>query len=172
MEEQGRGQMTLKEAVERSQGHIKQLEPVFGKRVGDWFSELLEKKIPVLIYCSVRTPEEQEELYKKGRTSPGSKVTNARGIPAQSLHIGGHAIDFVPLARTPTGQFVASWDDDQTYAICQKIAEKYNLRHLEWETPHLEDGTISGWRELVSPQKQEVKNKKISLVSKRPWSSR
>jgi len=168
--------MTLKEAVERSQGHIAKLEPTFGKRVGDWFSELLEKKIPVLIYCSVRTPEEQEELYRKGRTSPGPKVTNARGIPPQSLHIdqgkGGHAIDFVPLARTPTGQFVASWDDDQTYAICQKIAEKYNLRHLEWETPHLEDGTISGWRELASPQKQEVKKEKISLVNRKPWSSR
>jgi peptidoglycan L-alanyl-D-glutamate endopeptidase CwlK len=164
--------MTLKDAVERSQGHIAKLEPTFGKRVGDWFSELLEKKIPVLIYCSVRTPQEQEELYAKGRTAPGPKVTNARGIPAQSLHIGGHAIDFVPLARTPTGQFVASWDDDQTYAICQKIAEKYNLRHLEWETPHLEDGTISGWRELVSPQKQELKKEKISLVNRKPWSSR
>ena len=114
--------MTLKEAVERSQGHIKQLEPNFGKRVADWFAELLEKKIPILIYCSVRTQDEQEELYKKGRSTPGPKVTNARGYPAQSLHIGGHAIDFVPLARTPTGQFVASWDDDQTYAICQKIA--------------------------------------------------
>ena len=81
-------------------------------------------------------------------------------------------MDFVPLARTPTGDFVALWDDDKTYAICQKIAEKYNLRHLEWETPHLEDGTISGWRELISPQKQEVKKSNKSLVSKRPWSSR
>jgi hypothetical protein len=36
----------------------------------------------------------------------------------------------------------------------------------------LEDGTISGWRELVSPQKQDVKIKKISLVNKKPWSSR
>jgi hypothetical protein len=79
--------MTLKDAVERSQGHIKQLESNFGKRVGDWFSELLEKKIPVLIYCSVRTPDEQEELYSRGRSTPGPKVTNARGIPPQSLHI-------------------------------------------------------------------------------------
>jgi peptidoglycan L-alanyl-D-glutamate endopeptidase CwlK len=164
--------MTLKDAVERSRGHIERLEASFGVRVAKWYSELLDKKIPALIYCSIRTPEEQEELYAQGRTKPGAKVTNARGIPAQSLHIGGHAVDFVPLARTPTGDFVASWDDDKTYAICQKIAEKYNLRHLEWETPHLEDGTISGWRELVSPQKQDVKKSNKSLVSKRPWSSR
>ena len=168
--------MTIREAVERSRGHIEKCEPSFGKRVGAWYSELMSKKIPVLIYCSTRTPQEQEELYSRGRTKSGVKVTNARGIPPQSLHIdlgkGSHAIDYVPLARTPSGNLLASWDDDQTYSICQKIAGKHQLRHLDWEQPHLEDATISGWRELVSPQKQQVNNQKVSLVSKRPWSSR
>jgi len=168
--------MTIREAVERSRSHIEKCEPSFGKRIASWYSELMSKKIPVLIYCSIRTPQEQEELYAQGRTKAGRKVTNARGIPPQSLHIGlgkgSHAIDYVPLARTPSGDFVASWEDDQTYSICQKIAEKYQLRHLDWEQPHLEDATISGWRELVSPQKQQVNNQKVSLVSKRPWSSR
>jgi hypothetical protein len=168
--------MTIREAVERSRGHIEKCEPSFGKRVGAWYSELMSKKIPVLIYCSVRTPQEQEELYAQGRTKAGRKVTNARGIPPQSLHIdlgkGSHAIDYVPLARSPSGNLLASWDDDQTYSICQKIAGKHQLRHLDWEQPHLEDATISGWRELVSPQKQQVNNQKVSLVSKRPWSSR
>jgi len=168
--------MTIREAVERSRGHIEKCEPSFGKRVASWYSELMSKKIPVLIYCSTRTPQEQEELYAQGRTKVGRKVTNARGMPPQSLHIdlgkGSHAIDYVPLARTPSGDFVASWDDDQTYSICQKIAQKHQLRHLDWEQPHLEDSTISGWRELVSPQKQQVNNQKVSLVSKRPWSSR
>jgi len=168
--------MTIREAVERSRSHIEKCEPSFGKRVAAWYSELMSKKIPVLIYCSVRTPQEQEELYAQGRTKAGRKVTNARGTPPQSLHIdqgkGAHAIDYVPLSRTPTGNLLASWDDDQTYSICQKIAQKHQLRHLEWEQPHLEDATISGWRELVSPQKQQVNNQKVSLVSKRPWSSR
>jgi hypothetical protein len=168
--------MTMREAVERSRGHIEKCEPTFGARVGRWYGELMSKKIPVLIYCSVRTPEEQEELYSRGRTKPGVKVTNARGIPPQSLHIdlgkGSHAIDYVPLARTPSGDFVASWDDDQGYSITRKIAEKHGLRGLDWEQPHLEDSNISGWRELVTPQKQVVNNKKISLVNKRPWSSR
>jgi hypothetical protein len=168
--------VTIREAVERSRGHIEKCEPSFGKRVAAWYSELMSKKIPVLIYCSVRTPQEQEELYSRGRTKAGVKVTNARGIPPQSLHIdlgkGAHAIDYVPLSRTPTGNLLASWDDDQTYSICQKIAQKHQLRHLDWEQPHLEDATISGWRELVSPQKQQVNNQKVSLVSKRPWSSR
>ena len=168
--------MTNKQAIDLSLGHIARCEPNFGKRVGDWYSELTAKKIPILIYCSARTAKEQEELYAQGRTKKGLKVTNARGIPPQSLHIdqgkGSYAIDYVPLARTPSGDLVASWEDDQTYSICQKIAEKHKLRHLEWEQPHLEDANISGWRELVSPQKQEVNNQKVSLVSKRPWSSR
>jgi len=168
--------MTIREAVERSRSHIEKCEPSFGKRVASWYSELMSKKIPVLIYCSTRTPQEQEELYAQGRTKAGRKVTNARGIPPQSLHIdlgkGAHAIDYVPLSRSPSGDLLASWDDDQTYSICQKIAQKHQLRHLDWEQPHLEDATISGWRELVSPQKQQVNNQKVSLVSKRPWSSR
>ena len=167
--------MTIKEASERSRGHIANLEPSFGDRVSRWYSELISKKIPVLIYCSSRTPEEQEELYAQGRTKGGMKVTNARGIPPQSLHIdlgrGSHAIDYVPLSLSPTSSFIASWDDSETYAICQKIGEKYELRHLEWETPHLEDGRISGWRELVTPQKATLIAKK-SIVKKNPWSSR
>jgi len=167
--------MTIREVVERSRSHIVKCEPSFGKRVAAWYSELMSKKIPVLIYCSVRTPQEQEELYARGRTKAGTKVTNARGIPPQSLHIdqgkGSHAIDYVPLATTPSGDLVASWDDNHTYSICQKIAQKHELRHLDWEQPHLEDARIAGWRELIAPQKQEIK-KKISLVNKRPWSSR
>ena len=168
--------MTIKEASERSRGHIKNLEPSFGDRVSRWYSELISKKIPVLIYCSSRTPEEQEELYAQGRTKAGRKVTNARGIPPQSLHIdqgkGSHAIDYVPLSLGSTGSFNASWDDSQTYAICQKIGEKYQLRHLDWEEPHLEDGLISGWRELVTPQKGQAIIQKKSIVKKFPWASR
>jgi hypothetical protein len=167
--------MTIKEASERSRGHIKNLEPSFGDRVSRWYSELISKKIPVLIYCSSRTPEEQEELYAQGRTKAGTKVTNARGIPPQSLHIdqgkGSHAIDYVPLSLSSTGSFIAAWDDSETYAICQKIAEKHQLRFLEWEQPHLEDGLISGWRELVTPQKAQVIQKK-SIAKKFPWASR
>ena len=167
--------MTIREAVERSRGHIEKCEPSFGKRVGAWYSELMSKKIPVLIYCSVRTPQEQEELYAQGRTKAGRKVTNARGVPPQSLHIdlgrGSHAIDYVPLSLGSTGSFNASWDDSQAYAICQKIGEKYQLRHLDWEEPHMEDALISGWRELVTPQKAEVLRTK-KIVKKNPWASR
>ncbi|NBW15329.1 MAG: hypothetical protein EBR82_45775 [Caulobacteraceae bacterium] len=169
--------MTLREALERSQGHIEQLEPGFKKRVAKWFQECWSKKLYVLVYCSRRTAEEQEELYKKGRVPghPGPKVTNARGYPeCQSMHCYGRAVDFVPLVETATKSFIAGWDDEESYEIAHKIAEATGgLRRLDWETPHLEDDRISGWRELVSPQRQEaVKEKKKSVPKKNPWASR
>ena len=168
--------MTLKQAAERSRGHIERLEPTFGARVAKWYSELLDKKIPALIYCSIRTPEEQEELFSRGRTKSGTKVTNARGIPAQSLHIHGKAIDAVPLARSSTGEYFTAWDDELTYGVMRKIGEKHGLRFLEWETPHFADATVSGWRELVLIPKKEAQkavNKKASSIAKKnPWSSR
>ena len=169
--------MTLREALERSQGHIGQLEPGFGKRVAKWFQECWSKKLYVLVYCSRRTAEEQEELYKKGRVPghPGPKVTNAKGYPeCQSMHCYGRAVDFVPLVETSTGSFIAGWDDEESYEIAHKIAEATGgLRRLDWETPHLEDDRISGLRELVSLQKQEaVKEKKKSVSKKNAWASR
>ena len=67
--------MTIREAVERSRGHIEKCEPSFGKRVGAWYSELMSKKIPVLIYCSVRTPKSKRnyiavDAQRQGRKSP------------------------------------------------------------------------------------------------------
>ena len=67
--------MTLKQALERSEGHIRRLEKNFAKSVTKWFQDCWAKKLYVLIYCSARTQDEQEELYKKGRSLPGPKVT-------------------------------------------------------------------------------------------------
>lgn len=168
--------MTLKQALERSEGHIKNLEKGFQKKVAAWFQECWSKKLYVLIYCSKRTQDEQEELYKKGRSLPGPKVTNAKGYPPQSLHIdlgqGARAIDFVPIAESKTG-WTAAWDDRESYAIAHKIAEATGgLRRLDWEEPHLESSSVSGWRELVSPQKQQVNKQKKSISKKNPWASR
>ena len=145
--------MTLRQAQERSEGHIKNLEKGFQKQVAKWFQECWGKKLYVLIYCSSRTQEEQEELYKKGRTTPGLKVTNARGYPPQSLHIdqgeGARAIDFVPLVQGGTGSYSAGWDAEEDYEVAHKIAKSVGgLRRLDWETPHLEDSSVKGWRRV------------------------
>ncbi len=42
----------------------------------------------------LRTKEEQDALFAKGRTAPGSIVTNARGSTYSSMHQWGVAFDF------------------------------------------------------------------------------
>ena len=72
-----------------------------------------------LIYCTLRSNEEQAALYAQGRTAPGRIVTNA--APGVSLHnpdAAGHAwaFDAVPILHG-----VALWSDDDallTMGIC------------------------------------------------------
>jgi hypothetical protein len=121
--------MTWRQIVDRSEGHIARLAPGFKERVAKWYQELIMKKIPVLIYCSTRTPAEQDELFKKR-----PKVTNARGTPVcQSFHCYGRAVDAVPLAQSSTN----------------------GLRTLSWETPHFEDADYKDWRELAGKTESE-----------------
>lgn len=49
----------------------------------------------IRIVQGLRTIEEQDKLYAKGRTTAGPKVTNARG--GKSYHNYGLAIDFVVM---------------------------------------------------------------------------
>lgn len=143
--------MTWRQIVQRSEGHIENLAEGFRQRVAKWYHELTLKKIPVLIYCSVRTPKEQDELYAQGRTIKGkARVTNAKGTPIpQSFHCYGRAIDACPAVRNSAGEYVLAWQDDTTYAIMDKVAEKYALRFLSFERPHYEDAMFKDWRELA-----------------------
>lgn len=88
--------------------------------------------IDVLIYCTFRSHDEQDSLFRIGRTIPGDKVsiirpmglkvTNARG--GESWHNYGSAFDFVPLVHGK-----AAWNDSALYAQCGAIAESVGL---EW----------------------------------------
>jgi peptidoglycan LD-endopeptidase CwlK len=78
--------------------------------------------VDVLIYCTLRSCAEQDELYKIGRSLPGRIVTNARG--GQSWHNHGRAFDFVPMIGGKP-----QWSSDSLYAKCGAIAESVGL---EW----------------------------------------
>jgi peptidoglycan L-alanyl-D-glutamate endopeptidase CwlK len=85
-------------------------------------NECLKEGIDVLIYCTLRSVKEQNELYARGRTVSGSIVTNARG--GESFHNWGAAFDCVPLINGK-----AAWDDKATYAKMGLIGEAVGL---EW----------------------------------------
>lgn len=87
------------------------------------FLDLCEKRgLEVLIYCTLRTEREQDELYKIGRSLPGKIVTNARG--GESWHNLGCAFDFVPMLKGKP-----QWENKHLYAECGAIAESVGL---EW----------------------------------------
>lgn len=78
--------------------------------------------LDILIYCTYRSPEEQDKLYAIGRTEKGKIVTNARG--GDSYHNHRCAFDFVPiLAGKP------QWDNAALYSKAGIIAEEVGL---EW----------------------------------------
>ncbi len=88
--------------------------------------------VDVLIYMTYRSNKRQEELYAKGRTAPGKKVTNARG--GQSDHNftqdgepASLAFDAVPLRKNHVGRNVAIWNDPQLWAKMGEVAGEVGL---------------------------------------------
>ena len=79
------------------------------------------KGVEVKIISGTRTYAEQNALYAKGRTTPGPRVTNARG--GYSNHNFGVAFD-IGLFRA--GKYL---EQSSLYAECGKIGEACGL---EW----------------------------------------
>jgi peptidoglycan LD-endopeptidase CwlK len=80
------------------------LHPVFRQRLALLAERLAARGMKALITDGLRTFEEQEELFQKGRRNvPGeSIVTNARG--GESNHNYGLAVDMYPVLPGTTGK--------------------------------------------------------------------
>lgn len=106
----------LGDVDERSAKNIRTMLPEAQVVVRDW---LLEQAMPaakelgyvVKVICGTRSWKEQEELYAKGRTAPGPRVTNAKA--GSSWHNYGVAFDI--------GLFTASGG----YVTDGKVYEKF-----------------------------------------------
>lgn len=77
------------------------------------------KNLGIKIICGTRTYEEQAELYSKGRTTSGAKVTNAG--PGQSMHNFGLAFDIGVFAD---GKYLP---ESENYEIAGQIGESLGL---------------------------------------------
>lgn len=71
------------------------LHPDVRDRVARWVALCKARGVDVLVYCTFRSADEQDELYSQGRTKPGRIVTNARAW--SSWHNVRRAIDAVPV---------------------------------------------------------------------------
>src|SRR3990172_3976840 len=86
--------------------------------------------IDLLIYCTYRSNQEQNELYAQGRTAPGKIITNARGGESQHNKIdamkqpAAEGYDCVPVKNGK-----AIWDGkDSAWAIVIKCGEESGLQ--------------------------------------------
>ena len=89
------------------------------------------------ITAGVRTAEEQNRLYQKGRTAPGAKVTNVDGHKLKSNHQIkfdglGYAADIGVIVN---GEYKGNWKDFHYYQDIYNIAKKAGLLEkygIEW----------------------------------------
>ena len=103
----------------------------------------------------MRTIEEQNALYAKGRTTPGPIVTKAKG--GSSFHNYGLAFDICWLIEQGDGTYVydptKSWNFGPNY---KKVVELLKAAGYIWggdfksikDTPHFEKTFGFSWREL------------------------
>jgi len=101
---------------------LNDLTPQTKKLAEDFLHSCEKSGIEVLIYCTLRTKEEQDGLYDIGRKTKGTIVTNARG--GDSWHNYGCAFDYVPLIGGKP-----QWSNTALYAQTGQLAESVGL---EW----------------------------------------
>lgn len=147
---------------------IKLLHPKIRKEVEDIYVNEVVPALTEGVTCrmayTLRTFEEQNQLYSQGRTrlydNKGNrlgKVTNAKG--GQSIHNYGLAFDIVLLVNNGK---TASWDtvkdfDKDGKADWMEVVNIFKKHGWEWggdwksfkDKPHLEKSFGMTWKEML-----------------------
>lgn len=137
---------------------IKLMHPKLREEVGEIYAEICQA-LTGKAFCrfthTLRTFKEQDELFAKGRTAPGARVTNARG--GFSMHNFGVALDIV-LIRDGS----ALWDvkadlDGDGKADWMEIVNIFKQYGWEWggdwkfyDAPHFQKSFGKSVRELLA----------------------
>lgn len=138
---------SLAEIGSRTLKNISTLEANFQRKARQWLEEMIQTGIRPLVYCGLRTMEEQAALYAIGRSKPGKIVTKAR--PGESYHNYGLAFDWVCMKQTAgTDLFEADWDDETAFKLGERVGVTFGLKAISWETGHLQDVRYDSWRDI------------------------
>jgi peptidoglycan L-alanyl-D-glutamate endopeptidase CwlK len=111
-----------------SSRRIEDLDASMQLRALRFAGAMAENGVPFIFTCTRRTQAEQEELYARGRTKPGPKVT----WTLKSMHIDGLAFDIaVCKDGIPTWDIKVDVDEDGVgdYLEAGQIGESIGL---EW----------------------------------------
>lgn len=108
---------------ERNKINIAKLHPLYQPIAWEFLKQCQENNLLVLIYSTLRTFEEQQELYNKGRDENGNKigktVTNAK--PGSSWHNYGLAFDCVVVQNGKSDWSI------ETYKKIGKVGQSLGL---------------------------------------------
>ncbi len=128
-------------------GDITRLHPMIRAKVAKIRETLHKEGHAFEVFEAFRTPERQNELYAKGRTKPGSKVTWVEAWG--SIHQYGLAVDFV-LKENGKWSWKTSGDYMDKWLRMHEVAAKHGLVPLRSKTtgklielPHLQPEGIS-----------------------------
>ncbi|CAB4137625.1 D-alanyl-D-alanine carboxypeptidase [uncultured Caudovirales phage] len=143
---------------QRTLDRIKLMHPKLRDEVGEIYAEICQA-LTGKAFCrfthTLRTFKEQDELFAKGRTAPGARVTNAKG--GLSMHNYGLALDIV-LIRDGS----ALWDvkadlDGDGKADWMEIVNIFKQYGWEWggdwkfyDAPHFQKSFGKSVRELLA----------------------
>ena len=129
---------------------------------------ILTGRAKVRITQGLRTSAEQDSLYAQGRTTPGKKVTNAKG--GQSVHNYGFAVDICLIidGKAASWETTKDWDNDGI-ADWQEVVKVFARHGWNWggnwntfkDMPHFDKIGFDNWRTLQ--QKKEDKEGYIIL---------
>lgn len=152
-----------------SSRNIKYLQNILQRGVEEFLKRCSEKNLNVLITQTLRDSEYQNYLYAKGRTEPGSIVTNARG--GESYHNYGLAFD---ICKNVKGQ---EYDDLEFFKRCGEIWTEMggtwggNFKYFK-DYPHFDLSNLISIEELQIGIKFD-ENKKMkwedNMVSEREF---
>ena len=120
------------------------MHPLLRTELANILSEIAQGGVSIRLTQTLRTIQEQNDLYAIGRTKPGKIVTNAKG--GQSYHNYGLACDFCLLHKDGSISWNMHEDLDKDgiadWMEVVKVFEKYGW---EWggkwkfkDTPHFQ----------------------------------
>ena len=101
---------------------LSDLNPVLWQKCLDFISACQKKEIYVLVDQTLRTNQEQDELYASGRTKPGKILTKAKG--GDSYHNYGLAFDIAIMVNGKP-----NWGNMELYRQAGEIGQSVGL---EW----------------------------------------
>src|SRR6185369_5836350 len=108
--------------TDKSKERLSKVHPLLAEKVKQLIESLEREGLNIQVVQGLRTFAEQDVLFAKGRTTPGPKVTNAKG--GQSNHNFGLACDICPFVNGKP-----EWDDAEAFA---RIGKEAKALKLEW----------------------------------------